>query len=431
MKLLKLNIILQLIIGYEIFGSTAVTSLTLQESIGLALKNHTAIQNSKGIIKSAKGSLVISKSAQLPQLQGQAQAQLGYPSAQKDRFNDQYTAGVSLQQLMYDFNRTGSKISSGKHLLEAAIADSQNIAQTIILSTISAYFSLAQAKATQVLYQQNYQRSRYHLQQAIALLDAGRGIRYSVVRAQIDTSSARLNIIKGNNLFAIAKQQLENTIDTLLSDEIVLTDSTYTQEIAAAFDSAYSTALTNRKDLHALQMRVQASEMQLKAISRSYYPSVTASGTAGYRIVNNPVSSQDPMISGAITLSIPLFTGGAIGGAVLSAEGALESTRSMVNALKQSIELDLKQQIANYNEVLERIALAKEMITQSELALSLAKDRFAAGSGNYLEVIDAENNDATAKLTLIQSHFDQAIAAARLQKATGLLSTTSERNSKE
>ena len=421
-----------------LFTSSSVSAkisdtLHLNKCIDLALKNYPLSQNAEGNVISALGNYLVNRSSFLPQLSFQSQTGESYPSSSSgksaggNQLSAQISNGLTFQQMIFDFGRTSAKVSASKSLWKSSMADSQNASQNIIFTAIASYFALAQARAVEQLSIQAYNQSVQHLVQAKALYEAGRNVRYTMVRAQIDTSSARLNLIRARNSSILCKEQLAVVIAQPIPDSIILPDSTFTNNAPVTYDSAYTIAIKNRSDLQSARLKVTSAEAQVKAARTSYFPIISASATGGYRYNDQPTKTEAQYYSGNILLTIPLTTGGAVRGVILQNEGNLEAAGSTVKMLEQSIQSDVRQQLANIDEVTQRIILSQSMIEQSKLALDLAKERFSAGTGNNLELIDAETGFTNSGMALIQARYDYAVANARFQKTLGTLKIPSER----
>jgi outer membrane protein TolC len=336
----------------------------------------------------------------------------------------QYTGTVSLQQLIYDFGKSSAKASASRLGWGASKADSQNIFQNIIYSAITSYFAVAQAKAVFQLSEQAYKQSLEHFKQTQNFFDAGRSIRYALVRAQIDTSSARLAFIRAKNGVAVSTEQLAAIINVPLSDAIVLSDSTVPSFSLVPQDSALAIAFRNRSDLEAAHLRIQAYEQQIIVARKSHLPNIGLTAAGGYRITN---SDTTPFLNAGLFLSVPITSGGSIRGSIMQNTGNLNVAKSTAIALKQSIQLEIKQQYLNIDEIQQRIAIAGTMQEQAGLALTLAKERYNAGAGNSLEIIDAEAGVMNAGMSIIQAHYDYAVSCAKLQKILGTLQKPGER----
>lgn len=408
-------------------NAAATDTLTLNSCIALALKNHPLRMNAEGVAQVAEGAFYSSRSPLFPQISGQIQSSQLHPQnfdSPGKKNLPQYAGSITLQQLIFDFGRTPAKTAAGRLAWDASKADSQNIRQNIIYSAITSYFAVAQARAILHLSKNSYKQSIEHFLQTQNLFSSGRGIRYSVVRAQIDTLSARLNFLRAQNSVSVAIEQLSSLISKPLSDSVFLSDTTTMQSDVVPIDSALTVALENRSDLKAAHLRIRSMEKQIIASQKSYLPSLSLNATTGYRLT---YSDTTPYFNGAVLLSIPILSGGAVRGTIVQNTGNLKVAKSAASNLEQAIQLEIKQQYLMLDEIQERILLAKIMVDQASLALSLAKDRYSAGSGSSLEMIDAETGYTNAGMSRIQAQYEYAVAVAKLHKILGILETPSER----
>jgi outer membrane protein TolC len=290
----------------------------------------------------------------------------------------------------------------------------------MILNATVAYYSHIQAQAVRDVAQEGLRQAEAHLAQAKIMLEAGRGVRFNVVKAEVDLANAKLALVKSRNVIVTSRLQLENVMGAKISPADIVTENVEDIPEEMPVDSAYAIALRNRPEARAADLRMLAAQYSVSVASRSRWPVLSAFGSYGYRASKLDTAGTDNWTTG-LNVTMPLFLGGALRGSAEQAQGNLKQALALQVFVRQQISLEVEQQIVAQKEATERIAIAAKAVEQAELALTLAKERFSLGSGNPLEVTDSELSMENAKIAHIQALCDYRIAQVRLKRAMGIL----------
>jgi outer membrane protein len=396
-------------------------TLTLNQCIATALKNNPQVLNADGVAQAGQAGYMAARSGYLPQATLQSQAQKnGDAAVPAGTASESYSANLQLQQLLFDFGKTPARTAAGRKQWEAAALDSASIVQNIILNAALAYYAYVEAKAINSVAEESYKLAQTHLVQAQTLMTAGRGVRFDVVKAEVDCANARLAMVKTKNGVETSRLQLENAMGVKLPPAEIATDSLVFVPENISADMACSTALRQRPEMLAANSRVQAARLQAASAGYARWPVLNATGAYGYKATDLQTQWKDSWSAG-LNLSLPLFTGQALQSSIELAEGNLKQSLSLELSTRQTVLLDVSQQLAALSEAQERIAISAKAAEQAELALTLAQERFALGNGGSLEVSDSEVSLANTKIVRIQALCDYARAQARLRRAMGIL----------
>jgi hypothetical protein len=132
----------------------------------------------------------------------------------------------------------------------------------------------------------------------------------------------------------------------------------------------------------------------------------------------NP-SSLAPNWTAAATLAIPIFEGGRIEADVQQAEAVLKERQAQVDNLRGSIEQDIENALLDLKAAAEQVEVAKTGLDYAQQTLAQSQDRFAAGVTNNVEVIQAQQQLASANEQYIASLFQHNIGKVLLARAIG------------
>lgn len=267
----------------------------------------------------------------------------------------------------------------------------------------------AQVNSAQALYDQ-----------ADEQVKAGTSPAIDALRAQVELKTRQQQLIQAKNNFAIQKLTLARVIGLAPGQEFELTDkSPYAPLEGITVEEAEQKAYASRSDYQAALAQVKAAEYTRRAATAEYLPSLSASGDFGIA-----GASQTQQTNGVFdvrgTLNIPLFEGGKIHGDVLQAEAQLRQSRERLENLRAQIDSDVRTALLNLESSAELVAVARDNIDLADQTLTQSRDRFTAGVTDTVEVVQAEEQVASAHENYISSLYDYNYSKISLARALGL-----------
>jgi len=400
-------------------------TLTLSKCINLALKNNPQMKIAEGNYNINSANLKLTRSAIFPQLMFQSSwgnnegtTFLG-PTARTSDYQN-FAAGFQLQQQIFDFGKTYSRISAYSDLKDASQQDFVSAKQDLILATNIAFFNYLEAIRMDSVYAQTLAQAKEHLVQAEAFYKAGTHPEYDVLTAKTDVANARVSLIAAENNLRLSKIQLENILNIRLPENFQLKDILELSQDSISYASAYQTALSSRPEILSDKYKVSASQSLLTSAWTANLPTINA--TAGYNWRSYTIDQQFLYSwNVGVTFSLPIFQGFALDAGIEQAKANLESTQAASDATIQAVNLDLQQQYSNLQQAKEQIEATKTLVTQAEETLKLAEARYREGVGSPIEITDARVGMANASASYIQSLYNYHVTFARLQRAMGIL----------
>ena len=418
----------------SIFAASTVhasTALTLHDCIEKSLANHPAIRAAKEALYAGEGRVAQATAPYLPQVQ----ASTGYAESHAlggvfgDTDTKSYTTTLSVNQVLYDFGKTGNARDAARFGTRSAEMDIDRVVQEVVLNVKQAYYALLQAKKLVLVAQKTLAQTESHKKQAEAFFHAGSKPRFDVTRAEVDVNNAKLGLINAENSVRLGTIGLYNAmgLDPVRDAEI---EDVLSQPTAVpSLDAAQAEALKNRPEM--LESRTRhpgphkpASGPRSRAICRRFPPTAPTTGRMGPRkwVSFNGIPLKGEVLNSwnaGIMLSMPLFEGGLTKGRVSEARANQHALEAQRDTLRQSILLDVNQAYADLESASARIAVMDSSLKNARESLDLAEGRYEAGVGLSLEVTDAQVAAAKSETDYVQALYDYQLAAARLAKAMG------------
>jgi outer membrane protein TolC len=412
--------------------SAQAPSLTLQEAIDVALRNHPTIRMGQATIEAAqqrvqqqvagylpRGAYTYAYSRQaVPVTSAVGGVQVGgevrrRTSSQVFNFN---STRVSLNQLLFDFGRTLDSIQSAIASTEASAADLEATKQIVIFNTKQAYYTVLSAQRLQHVAEETVRQNQKHLEEAQARFEVGVAPRFDVTQAQVQVSSAELNLVEARNNVALGFETLRRAMGQAEPMHAVLVDALERGAASFSDEAVIQQAHERRPELASLRAQQRAQLERVSALKKQFLPSLA--GTAQYNWTGREYPLQEGW-SWGVTLTVPLFDNILTTSQLGEAQASLRNLQAQEDDLRQQVTLEVRQSVLAARRAVESIGVSEQNLRQARENLDLAEGRYAAGVGNIIELTDAQVSLTSAQANNVKALYDYKTAIAELEKAIG------------
>jgi outer membrane protein len=249
---------------------------------------------------------------------------------------------------------------------------------------------------------------------------AGTGTRLDVAQAHVQLARAQQALLSARNDRETARLALLNAIGADQSTDVILSDALTAPATAPDTAAAIAGARDRRPDLKALETQERSAQLFVEAQRDRRLPSVALDFAGDYS--GNRTSDLLWSRRIAAIASMPIFRGD-INSAIARAKVDLEDIRTRRSAAERDVEQEVRSSLLSMQNANARVAVAAENVKVAEEALTISRDRRAAGYGSPVEVDRAEDVYRQAHEDLIAAQADAAMAWYSLQHATGDIRT--------
>ena len=254
--------------------------------------------------------------------------------------------------------------------------------------------------------------------QAVNFKKAGTVPAIDVLRAQVELQSQRQKLITFQNDHEKQKLRLARAIGLPDGQPIRLTDEiVYIPRQAVALDQALQQAYQARMDYKSLEARVESAELSVKGAAAGHLPTLEFRGDYG-AIGQHPLSSHGTYTA-AVSLNVPIFQGGKVRGEITEAEAVARQLQAQLADLRGQIAYEIRSAMLDSKAAADRVEVTQSAVGLARQQEAQARDRFAAGVTNNLEVVQAQSALAAANEDYISSLYSFYVARAQLARATG------------
>jgi outer membrane protein TolC len=326
-----------------------------------------------------------------------------------------------LTQSVFDWKSIQQTRSDAQELRAAEYAF-KDARELVLVAVTAAYLQTIadSARVDTAFAQQDTAQALY--QQASDQLTAGTTAAIDVLRAKVELQARKQQLISARNALAKQKIALGRVIGLPTGQDFTLTDTaTYTPAPNLSLEEALREAYAARSDYQSALAQVRAATLVRKAAVAGYYPSVSTMVDYG-DIGPNPANSHGTLQAVA-AVKIPIFQGGKVHGEVLQADAALHQSQEVLENLRAQIDQDVRNAFLDLQSTAEQVDVARGSVDLANQTLVQARDRFAAGVTDNIEVVQAQQSVASANESLISSLYAYNLSKMALGRAIGRAET--------
>ncbi len=293
-------------------------------------------------------------------------------------------------------------------------------ARDLVVLVVGNEYLVANAGVARIkAVQAEVQTAQALYRQAVDRFHAGLSPEIDMLRAHVELQTRQQQLIAARNDYATEKLNLARVIGLPSGQRFTLTTPTpYEPLTGVTLEKSLTDAYENRPDYKAALAQVRAAQAQRRAVLAERLPSVTLNSNFGDIGLTPGNSHETFLVSG--TLHIPVFQGGRVRGELLQADANLRQKEEQLSNLKAQIDYDVRTALMNLQTAADQVRVARSNIILAQQTLTQARDRFAAGVADNIEVVEAQEAVASANDAYISSLYQHNLAKVALARAVGV-----------
>ena len=386
---------------------------SLRDSLRNAYKNSGILVQNRALLRAADEKVADAVAALRPVINWSSKFAHAYNDAAN---NDSLTTSLNAKWLLYDF---GSSDLQTEALKETVLATRQSlvaIEQNVLLRAATAHMNYRRSVEFVSLRSANVELIEQELRAAQDRFDVGEVTRTDVALAEARLASARASLVSAQGELAKAAAEYHAVVGRKPGDLVTPSSLPILPKDAS---EAISTARSHHPELILVKHEVAAAELVVKASQLAYRPRLEAG--AG---LSNVDLDGEVTRSLSLTVSGPIYSGGAIASASRSAIAQRDATRARLHVAV----LEVEQTVRNAFVVLEVARSTGEatdrQIEAAGVAFRGVREEASLGARTTLDVLNAEQELLDARVSRISTQIDEQIASYSLLAAMGKLTAT-------
>lgn len=399
-------------------GAGAQSSLTVEESVRLALEHSPAARISAAEAEIAHQRIREARAAYWPRLVGQGQygRSGGFDTTVTDGGSTMLTASV--QALLFDGGTRKARLAAARARLRSATAAERQRRADVALEVRTAYFAALAARRECSTYADARRAMEADVSALQAMQAHGLATRNDVLRARQAIQTARS-----------AGSAAQANLDAALAELTTLTGiqvrrGSLVEPSVPRLDRAADEAIEASPTLADARAAAAAAREDAAAIRSENRGRVTFDADAGFVGVGPGTTFREHGGSQFLLgFSVPLFDGGATAARIAGAVASTNAAENNARLVRQDIERTLARTFIEATRARKEMEAWTHQLPASKEAFRLIRARFAGGGDvRLLEVIDSINELVNARLNVVHARLSYRLAVAERERILGRVS---------
>ncbi|MEW6990757.1 outer membrane channel protein TolC [Colwelliaceae bacterium 6441] len=378
-----------------------------------AKANDPVVLKAQAQFNASKEDITQARSTLLPFISG---------SASRTQFSDDSygnSYGLSLSMELYHHD-SWLRLDNAKKSAHRSDISLQSSKQDLIVRVTEAYFNVLSAKDDLEFAEAEKAAIERQLEQTKQRYSVGLTAVTAVHEAQAQYDNAVTSVIRAENNVFNAEEALRVITNIYPRSLKALNTERFSasRPIPDSANEWQKTAEAKNLDLISQKIGVDIAKENINIASAGHYPTIGFSGQFGGSEFDD-ITDKNSL---AITLKVPIYSGGAVSSRVRQAQ-------SNYVAASQDLEQTHRNTVRNarnsYNTVIATVSALKALeqsVVSAESALKATEAGFEVGTRTIVDVLDSTRNLFNAKRNLSSTRYDYIQAILALKRAAGTIS---------
>ncbi len=402
-----------------IAGLPAVAD-TLTDAMRLAYETNPTLILNRAALRATDESVALARSGRRPQIALQATGSAANDAEFSGIATESYSASLNASLNLYDGGRSRDAVEAAKTAVLAARASMENIEQSVMLSAAQAFLTVRRDQQIVSLERNNVNVLKQQLQAAEDRLAVGAATRTDVAQTRARLAAAQAVLAANRGALAIAAESYIAVVGTA---PVNLAYPPRLPELPGSLAAAEEIALRTHPLMVASHLSEKVAAIDMRRARNARLPSLSANVNIGYSetyLGGANLFSGDSSTA-TLTLSQPIYTGGALSASIRQAGATLE--RRMAETSNTRAQVRQQVSAAWYQLQIARASISANrlQIEASQFAFEGITEEANLGARTILDTLNAKQEVLTAQNSLITAMHDERIAAYSLLSAMGLL----------
>jgi outer membrane protein len=326
---------------------------------------------------------------------------------------------VGLVQTLYNGQRTGSLTRQAESAVLSGRETLRNAVQTALLDAATAYMNVLRDTAILDLQRRNVQVLQEQLKQTRDRFNVGEVTRTDVAQSESRVAAAQSQVLSAEANLKASQAAYRRAIGV---EPIGLRAAMPVDRLSPqSLDASVAQGLAMHPTVTAAQYTVDVAQYTVKAAEGSLYPTVTAEASVQKRWDLAPGSFDQTQATVLGRVNVPIYQGGSEYSLIRQAKETLGQRRIELDVSRDLVRSSVVQGWATLQATKAQIIAAQAQVTASEVALNGVREEARVGQRTTLDVLNAQQELVTARVSLVTAQRDRVVASFTLLAAVGRL----------
>ena len=410
--------------------------LTTDQAVKFTLENNLDILVSENVLEISKNNSSILNSDYLPIINAEssfaknkADVDIDTPGGLsgeiEERDEEAESARLNVIYYLVDGNGRRFNYKKSKELFNRTKFEVKEIIENTLLQLFTIYFDFARLTREKEILKNTLDISLERLERVKTKYKFGQSTSLEVSSAEVDKNTDSLNYLNIMKALSNTKRDLNLIMNIDLESKFEIDEEVSFINLLE-IEKFYNSGLSNNTMYQILNIDVEISNLELKAIKSTYLPVVQLTGSYGWNenINTNPYGLynkfvQTGTIYGGVDITLPIFNGGKRITATKNARISLENSKIQKNKNELEIIKNIRNAYETYKNNLFLLKIQEKSYQTSKLSYSKFEENYSLGLVSSIEFRQAQTNLLKAELSLNNSTYETKISELVFLKLTG------------
>ncbi|MBI5100606.1 MAG: TolC family protein [Nitrospirae bacterium] len=296
----------------------------------------------------------------------------------------------------------------------------------LVSSVITAYRTYLQAGEQLDITRQSVRRATDLVMINRELINAGRMAEVELFQTEADVANREFSLLEAENNLDSARLSLIKLLDIDKRTRITPSEKVSAEPVGLDYEAARKTALENRPDYRSSLLRLEISKMNVMlAKNNMLWDLSLTGGFDGVRSGPGSAGADGTTRSWnmGLKLTVP-FRDLTLEQGYISAKIGLEKDETNLLKLRETIEIEVQDIVRNVEMRLRQVKLASQARVLSEKKLEIETEKLKAGRSTNFQLVSYQNDLVNAQSSELAAVISYQNALAEMDRTLG---TTLER----
>jgi outer membrane protein len=400
---------------------------TLPAVLAKAYQNNPQLNAQRAFVRQTQEQVQVAESGYYPRVNATASGGTQYTDIRfrgvephrRDRV-DGGSVGVAASQTLFDGFRTPNQVRAAKGNVDAAREMLRLMAQQILLDAATAYMNVIRDSAIAQLQRHNVDMLQSQLGFTRQRLKVREVTTTDVSQTQARLAGARWALLAAGSALTSSRAAFRRVIGEEQRGR--LAPATPVDRLGpSTLDEAKVVALKVNPSVKAAQAGIDVAAVQVKIAEGALYPTAKLDVGAQHGWGVSAQLDRQFAAGAFVTLSVPIYQGGAEYATIRESKEALGQKQFDLDRVRDTVRAGVSESWGQLAAAKAQIDAAQAQVAAAQSALNGVIQEARAGQRTTLDVLNAQQELISARITLVATQRDRVVTSYTLLAAVGRL----------
>jgi outer membrane protein len=412
--------------------------LTLESAVEIARQKNVSVIQARNTVEGQQTAVRAAYGGFLPTITANGGYSTGtswnspFPATTSQDFN----AGISGRLTLFNGFANTSNVKRAQATSDATEYTLNRTEQSTIYQTHQLYLNVVRTYQLMKVSEDNLKRSKRQLERITESNKVGAVALADVYRQQVQAGSDELALIQAQNNHEKSKQDLMAFLGVDFDAEYTFNFNGIPSDIDTSefssvnsqynnFQNLLNTAIEKRPDYQASIQNLSSSDASLSMARAGHFPTISASGSYGYRGTNGDIGysplSDNRSLSLSLDVTLPIFSGFSTQNQVEQASVQQKNSEEQLRQSQRQITVDIRKALLDLESAEKQLSVTKSSVESAEMDRKIAEEKYNLGAGTLLDLLIANANYTSALSNKVNAVINYLLAKKNTEFALGTI----------